>query len=253
MKWPDDAEAIHAAYQTDGFVVVKSLFETTCVNDILKNLQRYIADVTPHIPPMDVFYDDVSSQRDIRMLSRMNRHDGYFQSLLTSKRLVNLAEMIWGHPVVPLDAALFNKPSVIGDATPPHQDGYYFHLRPCEATTYWLALDDIDEGNGCLKYVTGSHRRGMRPHGRTKVLGFSQGIIDYGPDDSSREVAICVTPGDVIVHDALTIHRADPNQSARNRRALGFVYFSGRAHVDTAARDEYQRQLTHDLSVDGKI
>ncbi len=253
MKWPDDAVAIRAAYIDDGFVVVKSLFEPSRVRNIQSNLQRYIAEVAPNVPAMDVFYEDTNTQRDVRMLSRINQHDSYFRSLFTSDVLVCLGETIWECPVVPLDAAFFNKPAVIGDSTPPHQDGYYFHLRPCEATTFWLALDNIDERNGCLRYVQGSHRRGMRCHGRTHVLGFSQAIVDYGLDDVSREVAVCVNPGDVIVHDALTIHRADPNLSARNRRALGFVYLSSRAHVDTAARDEYQRQLAHDLSVDGKI
>ncbi|MEC8389905.1 MAG: phytanoyl-CoA dioxygenase family protein [Planctomycetota bacterium] len=32
-------------------------------------------------------------------------------------------------------------------------------------------------------------------------------------------------PGDLLVHDAMTIHRADANRSTnRTRRALGFIY-----------------------------
>jgi len=56
------------------------------------------------------------------------------------------------------------------------------------------------------------------------VLGFSQGITDYSPDDQAREVAIHLQPGDVVAHHGNTIHRADANRSAtRNRRAFAMV------------------------------
>ena len=73
--------------------------------------------------------------------------------------------------------------------------------------TMWLALDVVDEENGCMRYACASHRRGMRPHGRTKLLGFSQGITDFPQDeDLADERSISVHAGDVIVHHALTIH-----------------------------------------------
>ena len=39
----------------------------------------------------------------------------------------------------------------------------------------WLALDEVDETNGCLCYVPGSHRQGLREHARTRTLGFLRG------------------------------------------------------------------------------
>jgi ectoine hydroxylase-related dioxygenase (phytanoyl-CoA dioxygenase family) len=47
----------------------------------------------------------------------------------------------------------FNKPPSVGQPTPPHQDGYYFMLDPCEAVTMWFALDEVDEENGRMRYV----------------------------------------------------------------------------------------------------
>jgi len=31
----------------------------------------------------------------------------------------------------------------------------------------WMALEPVDEGNGCVRYVQGSHLKGMRPRGKT--------------------------------------------------------------------------------------
>ena len=87
------------------------------------------------------------------------------------------------------------------------------------------------------------------------TLGFSQGISDYPTDhDRKNEQAFPAKPGDLIVHDAMTIHRADANRSTtRTRRALGFIYYSERAREDSEAHEHYQRKLAEDLKSQGKI
>jgi phytanoyl-CoA hydroxylase len=104
-----------------------------------------------------------------------------------------------------------------------------------------MALDAVDEENGCLRYVRGSHQRGIRPHGRSQILGFSQGILDYGPADTAAEVQIHLQPGDVVAHHGNTIHRADANRSAtRNRRAFATVYKGVSCQRDEQAFARYQ-------------
>jgi len=253
MNWPQEQASITEQYRGNGFVIAKQFIDSDQVSDIRARLDRYIQQVVPSLPPMDVFYEDKDARNQIRMLPRMHEHDSKFDNLLTAGPLREIAEHLFGIEAVPRDTAYFNKLPHIGEATPPHQDGYYFHLDPCEALTLWLSLDDVDEDNACVRYVPGSHRRGMRPHGRTEVLGFSQGITDYNDGDQSQEVPACVKPGDLIAHDAMTIHRTDANRSNRPRRALGFVYYSVRAKIDEDARDRYQTQLSQELAADGKI
>jgi phytanoyl-CoA hydroxylase len=157
--------------------------------------------------------------------------------------------------VIPRDMQYFRKPPLVGQATPPHQDGYYFMLEPPSAVTMWLALDTVDSENGCLHYVKASHTRGMRPHGRTETLGFSQGIIDFPrAEDTAGDMTMCANPGDLIAHHALTIHRADGNKSKeRDRRALGFVYFARGAKEDVAGRKAYKEQMTRTWKEAGKL
>lgn len=185
----------------------------------------------------------------------MEEHDAWFDGLLTAGLFRELAESLLGGPVVPKNMQYFNKPPGIGLPTPPHQDGYYFMLDPCEALTMWFALDDVDEENGCVRYATGSHRLGMRQHARTGTLGFSQGIVNYPTErDRANEVALPAAPGDLLVHDALTIHRADQNRSAsRSRQALGLIYYSQNAREDTAAHVAYQQRLADELKSAGRI
>ncbi len=254
MRWPTDKQAMKQAYDHDGFVVTRGFFGESEVRDLQAQLDRYVQDVVPRLPPMDAFFDDKPTKHHIRMLSRMEQHDAYFKQLLLTGTLPTIAAELCGSDVVPQDAAFFNKLPIVGDETPPHQDGFYFHLEPCLALTLWVALDEVDKNNGCIYYVRGSHRRGMRQHNRTNVLGFSQGIVDYGTaEDICDEVAASVSPGDVIIHNAMTIHRADKNTSPRPRRALGFVYFSATATIDRESSDQYQQQLASQWQAEGKI
>ena len=253
MPWPAACKETRETYLRDGFAIARGLLTSQESLEVVHELNRYIDQVVPTLPAMDVFYEDKDARSQIRMLPRMHEHDAHFQAMLTSGTLPELAECLLGTEAVPHDTAYFNKLPEVGEATPPHQDGFYFHLDPCEAVTLWLALDDVDEQNACVLYVPGSHRRGMREHARTRVLGFSQGIVDYGEADRSSEVAACVRPGDVIAHDAMTVHRTNANRSPRTRRALGFVYFSDRARIDEAARTRYQQMLEKDLAAKGRI
>ncbi|WP_442505416.1 phytanoyl-CoA dioxygenase family protein [Novipirellula sp. SH528] len=146
-----------------------------------------------------------------------------------------------------------NKPPGIGQPTPPHQDGFYFMLEPNEAVTMWLALEDVDEETGCVRYVKGSHNDGLRPHDKTATLGFSQELIDYGPRDTEREIPFPANPGDLLVHHALTIHRADGNRSqTRTRQALGFIYCSSEA-VESEEKQKRQAAIIKRFKSQGKL
>ena len=96
---------------------------------------------------------------------------------------------------------------------------------------------------------------GMRPHGRTQTLGFSQGITDFGKASDQRdEVACPAQPGDLLAHHALSIHRADANLSiTRNRRALGFIFYAQSAREDVAEHEAYQSKLAVEMAEAGKI
>ncbi len=230
-----------------GFLNADELAEVEC------RLARYIREVVPGLPAQDAFYEVKGRPDTLKQLHRVVDHDKWFHRFFLSDRFLGLAQRLLGTEVVPRNVEYFAKPPRIGAATPPHQDGYYFMIEPNEALTMWVALDDIDEENGCIRYVRGSHRKGLRPHAKSGVLGFSQGITDYGPDDRSAEMPMLSRPGDMHIHHSLTIHRADPNRADRPRRALGLVCYSERARHDAESSAAYQQELARELREAGKI
>ncbi|MEP7272427.1 MAG: phytanoyl-CoA dioxygenase family protein [Acidobacteriota bacterium] len=243
MDWEREREVVKREFDRQGYVVTREFLDADEVQELRQEIERYIVESLPRVPPQDVYFEVNGDPATIKQLVRMSEYDSYFERLLASEPFVKLAELLVGETVIGKNMQWFNKPIGSSRATPPHQDGYYFMLTPNEAITMWLALDEVGEDNGCVRYVKGSHLRGLRMHERTDTPGFSQAIVDYGLDDAQNEVAIEALPGDLLVHHSLTIHRADANRSQRRRRALGMIYYSSAANEDSQRLQEYQREL----------
>jgi phytanoyl-CoA hydroxylase len=236
-------ELLNSRFHEDGFVVVCQFLPPSELQQLQSELDRYIRDVVPSLPSGDAFYQDRSRPETLKQMQHMG-NDAFFEQYRRNPRWNQLATELLGEAACANAPEWFNKPPRTEHATPPHQDNFYFCLRPPSVLTMWLALDVVDDGNGCLRYVAGSHKIGIRPHGPTEVLGFSQGILDYGSDDRDREVAVSLQPGDVVVHFGNTIHRADPNTSPdRNRRAFAMVFRGESCQRDADAYARYEAAL----------
>ena len=247
-----DLQQATEQFAADGYLAWRGFMNRDEIDQVNAELDRYIRDVFPTLPDNAGFFEDKDDPSTLMRLQGMSDNDDFFHDLYHSERMKDIARALLGEEIVARNLQWFNKLPNGGKATPPHQDGFYFMLEPNEAITLWLAQDDIDEENGCVRYMPGSHKGDMRPHQRTDILGFSQGITDYGDDDYSREVPVHAAPGDLLIHHAMCIHRADANDSPRPRRALGFVYFAQRAKEDAERAEAYRQQLFAEWEKEGR-
>ncbi len=243
------------SFDQDGYAVLRGFLNAEETVDVQQNVARYIDEIVPDLPREHVFYENRDDPQSLKQLPRMEEHDSYFKDLMFESRFERLSKVLLDGPVVGRNVQYLRKPPRIGLPTPPHQDGYYFNVTPCVGLTAWFSLGHADEDNGCLRYIRGSHRKGLRPHARTQTLGFSQGITDFGqPDDLANEVVFTAEPGDLSVHHAVTVHRADGNTSeSKDRPAIGFVYLSAEAKENREAVEAYRKRLADDLASKGKI
>jgi phytanoyl-CoA hydroxylase len=236
-------QELEQAFQRDGFARLQGFFTQEEIAALEAHLDRFIQESVPGMPRADAMYEDYDDPVTLKQLVNMNRHDPFFARILQDERFLPFAEAFLGGPVTPQGVEAFIKPAGRGTPTPPHQDGFYFCLTPNEALTFWIPLNDIDEENGALCYVRGSHRHGVLPHGASNVLGFSQGV-EGGYQAALGELTPCpVRRGDCLVHHSLTIHQAPGNPTNRPRRAVAVVYFAERARIDPQAQQRYRESL----------
>jgi len=234
---------LKATYDRDGFVVVRQFLDEEDLSELRANLDRYVRDIVPALPATAAFYQDRRRAETLKQMQHMDE-DPFFRDYTRQPTWNALAQTLVGEPAACKSPEWFNKPPGTEHPTPPHQDNFYFCLRPSNVVTIWLALDPVDGENGCLRYVAGSHLGGIRPHGASQVLGFSQAIRDYSDEDEARAVTVHLHPGDIVAHHGETIHRADANRSAtRHRRAFAMVFKGESCQRDANAYDRYEQAL----------
>ena len=249
MNIPNLAE-LKKSYDEDGYNHIPELFSITDMEIINKEFNRYIKDCVPKMKEQEVYYVDKSNKETLMQMQKLEEYDNFFYDLFYKSKIRDLAANALGEDVTPRAMEYFNKPPGKSNPTPPHQDGYYFNLDNDKAVTGWLALEDVDEENGCIHYVRGSHKQEeYRPHGKSEILGFSQGVTDFGNEnDKKNTVKFEGKVGLFLMHDAKIIHFASPNKSKmRSRRAFGFVYHGVSAKHDEEKGKAYQKKLHDEL------
>lgn len=238
-------KSLKSSFDKDGYVYIPGFLSPEEMQVLNKNVQRFIAEKIPAMSTSHYFYEDKNDVTTLKQMQDLEKYDPYFKAMAVDSKFEEVAKALLEENVVCKTVEYFNKPPKIGKPTPPHQDGYYFMLDPQQAVTMWLALEKADEENGCVKYVKGSHLKGMRTHGRTATLGFSQQIVDFGTaEDIKNEIVFPANPGDLLVHHSLTIHRAGANTTVdRTRKAMGLIYWGESAKEDKEAKERYMQQL----------
>jgi phytanoyl-CoA hydroxylase len=123
---------------------------------------------------------------------------------------------------------------------PWHQDNGYSVIDPATNVTIWIALDDVDEQNGCVWVVPGSHQRGLLPHRAKNADSWHLSVTVEGDGVPARMKA-----GEAVVFSGLTLHRSKLNHTDRPRRAFFLEYTDA---ISTYSKNDGTR---HPVAVGG--
>ncbi len=118
------------------------------------------------------------------------------------------------------------KPAETGGVNMWHQDAPLWPiLAPMTEVSAWVALDDVDESNGCMSMVPGSQKWGDHMSDLAKLPNYDAMPSEY--EGHEIEVVRCpVKKGEVHYHHALTWHGSHANTSGRPRRAIALHYMT---------------------------
>ena len=195
-------------FDRNGYVCVRGLLDNRELEQMNEAIEDLKSNDFEQIPDNLIFFEEKGDKSSLKQIQKLQNYSSYFESLANSEKVMGLAEACLGGKAVLQNIQYFNKVPGKNQPTPPHQDGFYFMIKPQQAVTMWLSLDYADESNGAVRYVKGSHLAPMRPHQTTATLGFSQGIADWSEVDVKSETQMTAKPGDILVHHSMTIHSA---------------------------------------------
>jgi ectoine hydroxylase-related dioxygenase (phytanoyl-CoA dioxygenase family) len=211
----------------------------------------YSADEVDRIAQVTIDVSDQEMKRDTSTFSVDRAADGataprkiqspflkasVFQSFVLDPRLLRIiADLTRVEPLLFADQIFF-KPPHFGSAKPYHQDNYYFQCQPADhVITAWIALDNADESNGCLRYIEGSHTGQILPH-ETPDPDEPYNLVPQPKlIDLSKEALAKVNKGGVVFHHSQTLHTSHQNRSDRWRRGYATHWASAQTTSETGA------------------
>ena len=162
---------------------------------------------------------------DSYSISTAHLRYGKVYDLLTDPRIVACVKDLLGENLIGWGSHFFCKMPHDGKAVTWHQDASYWPLSPSKAVTVWLAIDDADVENACMRFVAGSHHFGhltYRPSDSSEHNVLDQTIDN--PEQYGQPVDDVLKAGEVSLHSDLLLHGSNANDSDRRRCGLTLRY-----------------------------
>ena len=217
------AESLTTQYAAKGYAVASGLFRSEEIDLLKDHFEAMRREQVPTGLPKDA--DPL--QRYPRLM-QTHRHDEVSLRWLLDERLKeHLTGLLGLEPLAVQTMVYFKPPGARGQAL--HQDQYYLRVQPGTCMAAWLALDDCDDANGCLRVVPGSH---TWPLLCTTEADSEQSFTDVTVDlpKGVNAVPVEMRAGDVLFFNGQIVHGSLPNTTEdRFRRALIGHYIVGDA------------------------
>ena len=215
-----------AAYERDGFVLIRSLFDTEEIA-----LLRGAIETDPQLHASLYDRNDASGKAT-RMATWNHPGDSVYGLAARSHRVVDTMEEMLGGEVYHYHSKLTAKVPRDGGAWEWHQDyGYWYHngcVFPYMASVM-VALDKTTRENGCLQVIRGSHHAGRVEHG--VLPGQQVGADPRRVEEMLKNLELVyaeMEPGDGLFFHANVMHRSDQNRSENRRWTVLFCYNAAR-------------------------
>jgi ectoine hydroxylase-related dioxygenase (phytanoyl-CoA dioxygenase family) len=200
-------------FNRDGFLTGLRVFEESEIAEHRAYFDRLLAQV-------------MAAGGDSYSISTAHLRYGRVYDLLTNPRIVAFVKDLLGEDVVAWGSHYFCKMPHDGKQVAWHQDATYWPLTPSKAVTVWLAIDDADTQNACMRFVAGSHHHGHLAHHATTGEG-EPSVLDRAIDQVEQYgdiVDVELGAGEVSIHTDLLLHGSAANNSDRRRCGLTLRY-----------------------------
>lgn len=204
----------------------KSIFTT---NEQVRAVDRYFLDSASQV---HCFFEEEAFSTDGQLRQEkalsinkighaLHDRDPVFDAFSHGPKLAELAfDLALSKPQVWQSMYIFKQPGIGGEVGW-HQDATFFDTTPVSVTTFWFALEDATQDNGCLWAEPGGHNGPLRErfvrHG--DVVSMQKLDATPWPSASSEVVPLEVQAGNLVVFHGLLPHYSAPNRSAASRHA----------------------------------
>ena len=208
-------------FAAQGFLLGPRVLDDAQVAELRAELDRVIRDKDQPVP-QPVLLRNIAKGGVIWQIVNICEASAPFRALVRHPVITGeIAQLTGAREVRLWHDQIQYKVAATGGVNMWHQDWPYWGILDApHQVTAWVALDDVDAGNGCMSMVPGSHLGG-------KQIELLHGLPAFDAMPAQYEVRLCpVRAGHVHYHHALTWHGSHANTSDRPRRAIALHYMT---------------------------
>jgi len=143
--------------------------------------------------------------------------------IATEPRILDHVADIIGDDIICWASAVLSKEPGDTRQVPWHQDASFWALSPARTVTVWLAIDDADAQNAAMRFIPGTHDRGVI---ETSAMG-EENVFHKGIANAERFGAPftnTLKAGQISLHADMLVHGSEANRSSRRRCGLTLRY-----------------------------
>lgn len=230
-------------YQENGFVQIDNVLSQKELAELRESLDEIMnnpmGERSTQTSGKGGGYYNVLNQR----VNTWRDHGGMAKYSLHT-RLANLARKLSGSKGIRLfhDHALLKMPDEDSKPTPWHQDYPYWPMNEDgqPALSIWIALDDVDENNGCMMFIPKSQKlKNLKHVDLVEPHDIFEDVEENVEIQKNKAVICRMKAGSCTFHNGSTFHYAHANHTDKPRRALAIIYmpdgttYNGKPHACT--------------------
>jgi len=212
-------------YQEDGLLFLENMFAVGEIDALIRELDNILAlDLSTHL---------IAESGEVLGTTVMHEQSKLYQNLINDERLVSIAEQVLGGPVYVHQYKVILKEPFGHLSLPWHQDyGPWQHhdgMPEPKALSFGIFLDEVNEFNGPIAYIPGSHSDGLITYEVLAVPGTTP--IPSLPNKTVTKLTEkrgIVSPkgpaGSATLFDCCTAHASGMNISPNSRRLIYLSY-----------------------------
>lgn len=222
-----DVQNAYSSLMDQGYVVVRGAVSPHLCDEVNRDVSRF-KDRNPK-----AVQRNLDEHARLYRVANLHLAVDALTRLLTENRAIDVCDRFFGEPTALYTSLYYER----GSEQDLHRDTPVFATNPAERYLgVWVALDDVDDGNGPLQVVPGSHalapidvaamRRavfGDGPIAAQSPEGWAtyQAAVRAQCDQAGLSAAaVHVARGDVIIWHPQLFHGGAPHRSGRSRRSL---------------------------------
>lgn len=217
-------------YETNGYLCNLPVFN-----------EETVASIRAEIEALEEAYSEGINGQSLNQYFRVNGHVviPLLADLARTPAILDMVESLLGKNLLVWSVELFIKEAGTEKTVTWHQDITYWGMGETnEEVTAWVALSDVSELAGCMRFIPGSHKNGIVKHEDTQdennLLSRGQKIADINEDDARFGP---LKPGQMSLHHGRCFHASGPNRSNDRRIGLAIRYVTPEVRDGLPERD----------------